>query len=417
MQNKKEHPSLSRHWIKIVFLSTFGSFLDFFDFSIFALFAPTIGQVFFTNDSHLIGLIKSFGILAIGYLARPLGGFLFGWWGDRQGRKKVFVSTILTMSLSTLMIGLLPGYATLGIWAAVLLLALRLIQGLSFGGELPGAVVFTAEHLQTYRGFGTSFMISALNLGAAFAAGMGGLLASTLSLQQMAEWGWRIPFFFGFFIGIIGFWVRKSTTETPVFEQLKKETIQKYPLVHLLKNHFPSFLIGLSLTGLSATVSSFMIFFPSYFSLILHRPLANGYLLMSVLSLVLALSGPPFGYFSDRTGRRFWLVASAMLVAGVSFFLFHLDAMWLWVLLPLCDAPNVGCFEIALVELFPANIRYSGVGVCHNLGYGIFVGFGPLIYTLLYHLTGDPASPFYYLLFGAMVTFSGALFLKKNVNI
>ncbi|MGB7977922.1 MAG: MFS transporter, partial [Chlamydiales bacterium] len=416
---KDKNMNSNRHWIKIVSLSTCGSFLDFFDFSIFALFANFIGQVFFTEDSYLLGLVKSFGVLAVGYLARPLGGFLFGWWGDRQGRKKVFVYSILTMALSTLLIGLLPGRETVGGWAVLFLLIFRFIQGLSFGGELPGAVVFTAEHLSRYRGFGTSFIIASLNYGAAFAAIVGGLLTALLSNSQMLAWGWRIPFFFGFLIGIIGFWVRRSTAETPVFAQLQRENrTKKHPFLHLLKSDIAAFFTGVSLTALGSSVIAFLIFLPTYFSLFLHRPIGNVYFFTTALFLTLALFTPIFGYLSDLVGRRIWLMTSAILVALSSFFLFELKDfwVWLWLLLPLFNAINLGCYEIAIAELFSPNIRYSGTGVCHNLGYGVFGGLGPLIYTLLFQATNDPASPLYFLLFAAAITFTGALFLKNRMT-
>lgn len=154
-----------------------------------------MSQVFFSADTPFLGLIKSFAVFAVGYLARPLGGILFGWWGDRKGRKKAFVYSILLMSLSTLLMGLLPGYETIGNSAALLLLVFRIFQGASFGGELPGAAVFTAEHLQTRRGFATSFLIGAVCFGAAIGGALIGALTASLSKEEMLSFGWRIPFF------------------------------------------------------------------------------------------------------------------------------------------------------------------------------------------------------------------------------
>lgn len=402
-----------QHWVKIVFLSTFGSFLDFFDFAIFGLFAPYISKVFFVNDTHLMGLIKSYGILAVGYLARPLGGYIFGWFGDRHGRKNIFVLSILIMALSTLVIGLLPGYDEIGGWAIFLLLLFRFLQGASFGGELPGAVVFTSEHIRLHKGFGTSFIIAALNYGAACGGLIGAILNRFLSYDQMLSWGWRVPFFFGFLIGIIGYFVRRTTKETPAFEKLKKASLKSHPFLHLLKTDFPSFLIGLSLTAMSAIVIAFMIFLPSYFSFFQDKQFDDIFTLTAGLFITLAFWTPFFGYFSDLTGRRGWLIAGSFLSLAISFFLLQTEAIWMWVMLPFFASMNVGCYEISLAELFPTNTRYSGVGVCHNLGYGLFGGMGPLIFSLLVHWTGSLFSPFIYIAFGCIVTIIGAIFLRK----
>lgn len=402
-----------KHWVKIVFLSTFGSFLDFFDFSIFGLFAPYISQVFFPHDSHTLGLVKSYGILAIGYLARPIGGYIFGWFGDQHGRQRIFVLSIIIMAFSTLIIGLLPGYDMLGGWAVFLLLIFRFLQGISFGGELPGAVVFTAEHIRFHKGLGTSFIISALNYGAASGGLIGALLHKLLTHEQMLSWGWRVPFFFGFFIGIIAYIVRKTTTETPAFELLPKKDIKKHPFLSIIKNDFPSLLIGISLTAVSAIVISFLIFLPSYFSLYKDLKVYNNFILSATLFLTLAVWTPFFGYFSDITGRRCWLIAGSVCIVIVSFYLLSIETIWMWAMLPFFAAMNVGSYEISLAELFPTHTRFSGVGICHNLGYGIFGGFGPLIFSLLVHSTGSLLSPFIYIFFGAILTFFGALFMKK----
>lgn len=406
-----------KHWVKIVFLSTFGSFLDFFDFAIFGLFAPYISQVFFVSDSYMIGLIKSYGILAVGYLARPLGGYIFGWFGDRDGRQRIFVLSILIMAFSTLIIGLLPGYNVIGGWAVFFLLLFRFLQGVSFGGELPGAVVFTAEHIRLHKGLGTSFIITALSYGAACAGLIGALLHKALTYEQMLAWGWRIPFFFGFIIGIIAYIVRRNTTETPAFELLPKKDIKKHPFLTIVKTDLSSLLIGISLTAASAIVISFMIFLPSYLSFYKDLEVHDNFILSAALFLTLAVWTPFFGYFSDITGRRYWLISGAICIFIISFYLLQIETIWMWAMLPFFAAMNTGSLEISLAELFHTHSRFSGVGICHNLGFGIFGGLGPLIFSLLVHLTGSLLSPFLYIFFGALLTLIGALFMKKAKRI
>ena len=195
---RKEHA-------KILLLTAIGGALEFYDFTIYALFAPYISQHFFPNANPLIGLINTFSVFALGYFARPLGGIVLGHIGDRHCRKSAF------MAIATLFMGCLPDYQTIGIAAPLLLIGLRLVQGFSVGGEIPGASIFIVEHLpQKQHGLSIGLAFMSITLGNTLGAAMGLFLTTILNQQQMLAWGWRIAFISGFFLGMIGFIIRKK---------------------------------------------------------------------------------------------------------------------------------------------------------------------------------------------------------------
>jgi len=226
---------------KIVLLTAIGGALEFYDFTIYALFAPYISQNFFASTNPMIGLLNTFAVFALGYLARPLGGIVFGHMGDKRGRKSAFSVAVFMMAIATLFMGCLPTYDSIGIAAPILLIILRLMQGFSVGGEIPGAALFTIEHVATdKRGFSIGLVFMCITLGNTLGALVGLLLTHCLTTTQMDLWGWRIPFILGFGLGMVSYIIRKKMAETPVFIHMMKENqLHQKPLVKLFTSYLP----------------------------------------------------------------------------------------------------------------------------------------------------------------------------------
>ena len=220
---------------RVIILSSLGGALEFYDFVIYSMFAQYIGAAFFPASNQLNSLIYSFSVFAVGYFARPLGGIVFSHFGDKYGRRRVFIVSILSMSLATICMGLLPTQASLGTSAAVLMVLLRLVQGFSLGGELPGAITFVVETAPRMAGFAAGFIFFCVNSGVALASALSLVVHELLAEPQIAAWGWRIGFLFGGLLGLVSFWLRLSLHETPEF-QLLRQNAAKRPFVELLRS-------------------------------------------------------------------------------------------------------------------------------------------------------------------------------------
>lgn len=252
---------------KIIFIAALGGGLEFYDFIIYVYVAQTLGQLFFPADDPFISLIASLSVFALSYLARPLGGILFSHFGDTRGRKQTFTVSVILMAVPTVLIGCLPTYADWGIAAPLLLVMLRLIQGFAVGGEIPGAITFTIEQVTANnRAFACAAIFATFNLGLILGQGLISLLQVTLSNQHYTQWGWRIAFYCGGVLGLIGLYMRKKLTETPVFAAYKQSLVQReMPLINILKNHSDAIIKGLLITWICAVqVYLLFIFMPNY---------------------------------------------------------------------------------------------------------------------------------------------------------
>ncbi len=242
----------SRGDYKTLGLAALGGALEIYDFIIFVFFALTLSQLFFPPEMpEWLRLLQSFGIFVTGYLARPLGGILMAHFADRLGRKRVFSLSILMMALPCLLIGIMPTYAQIGYWAPLVLLALRILQGAAVGGEVPSAWVFVAEHAPNgHRGYALGVLQAGLTFGYLLGALTATWLARVYSPAEILDWAWRIPFLLGGVFGVVGVWLRRWLSETPVFMALhaQREGLQGLPLKQVLKDHRASLLPAALLT-------------------------------------------------------------------------------------------------------------------------------------------------------------------------
>ncbi|HZJ05569.1 MAG TPA: MFS transporter [Nocardioidaceae bacterium] len=375
---------------KVVFASLVGTAVEWYDFFLYGSAAALVfGTLFFPESDPVTATLLAFGTYAVGFAARPLGGIVFGHFGDRVGRKKMLVVSLLLMGVATVAIGLLPTYATIGIAAPILLLACRVMQGFAVGGEWGGAVLMAAEHGDSERrGFWTSWPQAGVPLGNLLATGVLFVLASVQSDADFEAWGWRIPFLLSAVLVFIGLWVRLTLEESPVFQEAKDEIAEKkkdsashMPLLEVIKTYPKEVLIAMGMR-MAENISYyiFTIVVLSYVTVYLD---ASTDLILQMLLIAAAgqfLLIPAIGALSDRVGRRPLYLVGAVGVGVWTFFFFGLiDTMDSGKVLlavavglffhSLMYAPQAAFFS----ELFGTSVRYTGASVGYQLA-SVFAG-------------------------------------------
>ncbi len=375
--------------VRTTVMAALGGVLEYFDFVLFALLAQPLGDAFFPGEATpQIRLIKAFGLFAAGYLARPFGGLFFSHRADREGRKGVFAQTVALMALTSAAIAILPGYATLGIAAPALLLVLRILQGLAFGGELPGAMCFLAEQIPaSHRCFALGILIAAVNAGNLLAHGVILVVSSTMSPSAFHDFGWRIPFVVGAFGGLFSIVIRNHMSETAVFEKMKAERrIVKVPVATLLREHAPTVAHMMALVAVhAAVISLFVLTLPSLLPLFTKLSADES---RTLATWVTAVSLPCYllgGFLADRLGRRTTVITTlcgTICVAVPAFLLMSSGHELLGSIVgvvPPCLF--VGAYLAGMVDAFPATVRTSGIGLSYNIGYAIVGGGIPSLVT------------------------------------
>lgn len=409
---------------KAILVSSIGGGLEIYDFTIYVFFAPILASLFFPPENNLLALLNTFAVFAVGYFSRPLGAIVFGHYGDKFGRKKGMLIAIAVMALSTVFIGLLPTYVTIGIAAPILLVVFRFFQGFAVGGDLPGAITFVAEYAEDRkRGFACSLVYCAVNLGLLLASAVVALLTSLLSHQQLMLWGWRVAFFLGLIIGVAGFYLRNKVAETPYFNRLEQtQDIIKAPLIHLFRIHSREVLQGVGLVWLFAVIiAQIFLFMPTYLHTITHIELNSALIINSVNILVFSLCTPLVGYVSDKMGRRPVILIVSLLFLLLTYplytmllsknFIIELIALFTFAVLA---AGIIGTVPSALSEMFSTHVRYSGVAISYNIGIAIFAGLTPVIATYLLYRFHFSQAPSFNLIFAALITFVTASLMKEG---
>ena len=396
--------SLSRDQLRTLGLASLGGALEFYDFVIFVFFAGTMGVLFFPPDMPgWMRLVQTFGIFAAGYLARPLGGIVLAHFGDLLGRKRMFMLSILMMAVPTLLMGLLPTYATAGALAPVLLLLLRILQGAAIGGEAPGAWVFVSEHVSPrHRSFAcgtlSGGLLAGILVGALVAAG----LSAALDEAQLLAWGWRVPFLVGGLFGLGAMWVRRRLHETPVFAELRERRAlaEEMPLKTVLRAHPHEVLLSMLLTWLlTAFVVVAILMMPTFLQQ-QGVPRTTALAANSVAIVCAMLGNLVAGALADRFGEGRVLAAWSAL-AGLAFWLLYtLAPRQPSLLFPLYALAGGGVGITAMVPsiavaAFPAPVRFSGLSFSYNVAYAICGGATPVLLTLA--LPGHPLAPAQYL--------------------
>jgi MFS family permease len=419
-------PRFNSEQKKLILLSSFGGALEFYDFIIFIVFAKIISALFFPAQDPTASLMLTFGVFALGYVVRPLGGFLFGHFGDRLGRKKTFVASILLMAIPTFLMGLLPTYETLGITASILLIILRLLQGLSVSGELPGAIIFVAESVpDQHRGAACGVIFFAINSGLLLGSLLGSFLMSTLSQEALMDWGWRIPFLLGGLLGVVSYYLRKKLRETPLFQEInQQQSKEKVPALILFQQYPKQLLKGIGVTVLGATLFTVcFLYLPTYIATQFQFPLKSLFTVNSIAIFIFSIQAVLMAWLSDRVGRKTIMRIGAIGFIVLSYPLFMLfqqgnfalviATMIIFALMGGCIS---GTFPCQLVEMFPTRVRYTGFGVAYNITYAIFGGLTPLIVTALIRTTNEPLAPAFWLIGTAVIAFITLFTLKETAG-
>ncbi|WP_295972313.1 glycine betaine/L-proline transporter ProP [uncultured Xanthomonas sp.] len=407
-----------------------GNAMEWFDFGVYGYLAVTLGHVFFPSTNPTAQLIATFATFTVAFLVRPLGGLVFGPLGDRYGRQKVLAATMILMALGTFSIGLIPSYARIGIWAPILLLVARLVQGFSTGGEYGGAATFIAEY-STDRNRG--FMSSWLEFGT-----LGGYIAGAatvtalhfaLSDAQMLDWGWRVPFLIAGPLGLLGLYMRMKLEETPAFqayaEEAEKREHDAPGLGALFRVHWPQLLkcVGLVLV-FNVTDYMLLTYMPSYLSVTMGYAESKGLLLIIIVMLVMMPLNVLGGLFSDRLGRKPMVIGAciALLVLAVPCLrLVGTGNDWLIFLGLMLLGVALVCFTSSMPSTLPAlfytPVRYSALSIAFNVSVSLFGGTTPLVTAWLVERTGDPLVPAYYLMGAAVVGIATMAFVRETAGL
>ncbi|MEV6291113.1 glycine betaine/L-proline transporter ProP [Streptomyces sp. NPDC051896] len=405
-------PALVKRAVKAAAL---GNAMEWFDFGVYSYIAVTLGKVFFPSGNPTAQLLSTFGAFAAAFLVRPLGGMVFGPLGDRVGRQKVLALTMIMMAAGTFAIGLIPSYASIGVGAPLLLLAARLVQGFSTGGEYAGASTFIAEYApDKKRGFFGSWLEFGTLAGYIGGAGLVTVMTALLSSQDLLSWGWRVPFLIAGPMGIIGLYLRMRLEETPAFaaEVEKAEAARpKVPLREMVAGQWKALLLCMGLV-LVFNVTDYMLlsYMPSYLTSELKYDETHGLLVVLGVMALMMIVQPFAGALTDRVGRR------PVIAAGCAGFLFLSIPAVLLIREGSLLAVGLGmgalglllvCFTAAmpaaLPALFPTRVRYGSLSIGFNVSVSLFGGTTPLVVTALIGATGNMMMPAYYMMAAAVV--------------
>jgi MHS family proline/betaine transporter-like MFS transporter len=393
-------------------MSALGTTLEWYDFALYLYLAPVLAGLFFPSHDGITSLLATFAVFAVSYLMRPVGALFFGQLGDRLGRKTALIASLSLMIAPMVAIGLLPTWSAIGIAAPILLVAMRMAQGFSVGGEFSGTLVLMSESSSDERrGFAAGIAMSAVGLGLLLASGMAALLHTLLTASQMNAYGWRIGFLIGAAIGVVALFMRTRMPETPAFAATRDAgATETHPTIQALKRHPRQMLTVFALTGF-AGISGYMTitWLPSFLQTTIHANAADTLIASSLGSVVMIMLCPLAGRLADRIGRRPVMMIGAAFLAVLAYPLFEFVAApsFLRIVVGTMALMTIvtfylGGFSATISELFPTETRYSGVCVSYNLAQAVFSGTTPLLATALIHWTGWQMAPAVYLIVAAI---------------
>jgi MHS family proline/betaine transporter-like MFS transporter len=386
-----------------------GNVMEWYDFAVYGYFAATIGKKFFPADNPTTSLIAAFGVFAAGFLMRPLGGIVFGHIGDHVGRKAALTISVLAMAIPTFLIGILPTHDVLGPTAAVLLVVLRLIQGLSVGGEYTTSIVFLVESSgRRHHGFAGSWSGFGATAGILLGSAVGAIITSVLPPEDVHSWGWRLPFLLGLGVGLMGLYVRKRLPEPPM---PKTESSQRTSMVATIRDHW-RVILRIALVCIVLGVSFYLtfVYLVTYMQQVGGMAEGEALEINTINMAILLAIMPTAGWLSDRVGRRPILLAATIGMLAFAWPLFwmvhHASPVWSFfgqlgftILIGM-----MAVVPVLLVELAPAAVRCTVVALGYNLSLGLLGGTAPMAAAWLIGRTGNDLSPAFYLMGAAAIS-------------
>jgi MHS family proline/betaine transporter-like MFS transporter len=396
--------------------SCFGNLLEWYDFGLFAICTPLFGKIFFPNTSHQSALMLSFAVLAIGFFCRPIGALIFGYLGDKKGRASTLRLSVLMMAIPTLCIAFLPTYSTAGMLSPLLLLILRMWQGISIGGEFSGSIIYLTESApQGAKGLYTSLAASGANCGVLLATVVNLLISGMLSESNFMLYGWRLPFLFSGVISLAILYYRLQMKETDVFTQLQKlHLTDSNPIVLSFTQNLPAVFRTIGIVCMSSTFYyvSF-IFLPNYLTLAANFTSTQSSTLISVCMFVMTFLVPVGGMCCDRFGGKKMMLINAFCISiiAVPCFYFFMSGKLALILLSVSiltviSASDQAATAITVVESYPPLARYTGLSIGYNICNALFGGAAPFLCIWAIHYFQNPLFPAFYLIFCACITAS-----------
>jgi MFS transporter, MHS family, proline/betaine transporter len=403
-----------------VVLASLGGTLEFYDFVIFGVFAKEIAEAVFPNPTPIVSLMISFAAFAAGYLARPVGGIVLGHFGDRYGRRQVFLVSIFVMSAATLGMGLVPSYATWGVAASATLVVLRLLQGFCLGGQLPGALTYVVETAPRQAPFVCGFVFACVTMGVAAASMLSLAVHTFLSPLQVVQYGWRIAFMLGGFGGFLSFLLRRSLEESPEFARMSQLASTR-PFREVLRTRAAAVAAGIA--ALAATSGFNGLFFahaPAYLAGVLHYDARQAVLAQTAGVIVHALGILAIGRMANRIDPLLLLRVGATLLLALAYPFYlalearSVDLVLLMILAGLTASLVNGTFAYLLTDLFPTRVRFSGVALVFNISFTAFSGAAPLVATALIRSSGRASAPALVMMASALLTVAGSLAMRRH---
>ncbi len=418
MRYASDSVKLNKEEKKIVRLASLGGMLEFYDFIIYGIFSIYFAHQFFPSNNPLLSVIKSYVIFILGYIARPIGGIFFSHIGDEYGRKRVLIITIVLMGASSLGIGLLPTYEQIGFMAPLLLLSLRLMQGLALGGELPSTYVYISESMPQKQGIGFGITMFGVNFGLLLGMLINQLLTLLLSSSEIEAYGWRLPFILGGLLCIISYRIRQTLNETSAFTKIQNKPL--FPLWSLIKDHFPQVVAGIAITSImSGLVVVTIVFMPTYLNEMLGiDKIFIGQIMPFVMIFNVAaiyLTGRVANKVSSYLLLTILLMASLLLIPCSYWLISRQTPALLFigmVILGILEGMAAMLVPLIICSLFTTPIRLTGVAFCYNIGFTIFGGVAPALISALINLGYNSyLTPAIYLLFIILICSYGLRFI------
>lgn len=413
---------------RAVLSNTLGNILEWYDFTLYGILAVLIAKVFFPTEDPTAGLLLTFTIFAVGFLMRPIGGIIYGHIGDRYGRKKALVSSIILMTLATVALGLLPSYQTLGITASILMALVRMFQGIAVGGEFTGTMSFLVETAPSdRRGLFGSFALVGVLAGILLGTGVISIVSFIMPMESFSSWGWRLPFLFSAVIGIVVLVLRTHIKEPEIF--IKTEAKLKHnqiPIIDALEHSKKPIFQGFVITIFNSfAFYILMIYVVTYFNRVLKMDITAATTMNLYMVTLTLIFVPVFGIASDYFGRKALMGISALMFIILGYpmdlyFLSNAHAFGLYLgqsLICILLAMYLGPMATLLAELMPTKVRYTGVSIAYNTALALFGGTTPLINTYMITQLNIITAPGVLLTVSAIISLIGLLTIKDRYRL
>ena len=407
---------------RLIIAASLGNALEFYEILVYGYFAVTIAKVFFPAADEAVSILVTLGTFGAAFLARPVGAIFFGDYGDRKGRKRALTLSILLMTIGTGLMTIMPSYGSIGLLAPVLVIAARLLQGFSVGGEFGSSTAFLVEHRPDRAGYFASWQWSSQGLAAVIATGFGVLLTTTMSAGDLTAWGWRIPFAFGLLIGPVGYYIRSEMEETPEF---LGSGPARAPLRDLFVEQWDRLLLTVGVVAASTSSQYLLLYMPTYAIRELGLPQWIGFTAAMVAAVLQTTVVPLAGLWVDRIGQTRIMIGSAVLFFLTSYPAFVLlDAhaslavlmiMVCWI--SLLKSFFSGALPSLMGKIFPVATRVSGMSLSYNISVPIFGGFAPFFAQSLIAITGTKLAPSYYMMATALLSLAALIVLRRRFRL